>query len=71
MNMDLRDYGYAPGGYMFKCVDCPANLSIIDRPQGDKRAWRCKEHAIIAMYEHQKIINAPLICDMELSYNGN
>lgn len=32
----LKGFGYAPGGYMVKCIDCG------DHPIGlDKRAWRC------------------------------
>jgi hypothetical protein len=47
---DLRAWGYAPGGYMFICLDCPADISIIDQMarSGDKRSRRCREHAIAA-----------------------
>ncbi|EJU14150.1 hypothetical protein LH128_05308 [Sphingomonas sp. LH128] len=45
MTDDLRPWGYAPGGYVFTCGDCPENQKIIDRPVGDKRSWRCEAHA--------------------------
>ncbi len=47
---DLRPWGYAPGNYVFKCQNCPPDLSMHDRmsKRGDKRAWRCREHAIAA-----------------------
>lgn len=32
---DLRDAGYAPGNYTFKCIDCEQEAV------GDKRARRC------------------------------
>lgn len=32
----LKDYGYAPGGYMSRCRTCG------DTPVMDKRAWRCR-----------------------------
>lgn len=39
---DLTMFGYAPGFYHFHCVDCPAGTDNM----GDKRASRCKEHAL-------------------------
>lgn len=32
----LKNYGYAPGGYMTRCRTCG------DTPIMDKRAWRCR-----------------------------
>lgn len=47
----LKDVGYAPGDYMVNCVDCPQDMSPVDRLDrtADKRAWRCKEHAEAAL----------------------
>jgi hypothetical protein len=45
--MDLRPYGYAPGGYSFKCIDCPDDVDPMDQ-WAAKRAWRCEKHAKIA-----------------------
>jgi len=45
---DLRPWGYAPGGYVFHCHDCPEDLPFEERATGDKRSWRCKAHAIAA-----------------------
>lgn len=42
---DLRPWGYAPGEYVFRCRDCPADPPFEQRPLGDKRSWRCKPHA--------------------------
>jgi hypothetical protein len=43
--IDLRPYGWAPGGYMLRCSDCPDDLPFKDMPTGAKRSWRCEEHA--------------------------
>lgn len=47
---DLRPWGYAPGWYMFDCIDCPADISMMARMAraAAKRSWRCREHAIAA-----------------------
>lgn len=42
---DLRPWGYAPGGYWFRCQDCPEDQPWDQLPHGDKRSWRCKPHA--------------------------
>lgn len=47
--IDLRPWGYAPGGYLFKCQDCPADLPILERAVADKYSWRCEKHALEAM----------------------
>lgn len=39
----LKDYGYAPGGYMTRCRTCG------DTPTMDKRAWRCRPCAESAL----------------------
>lgn len=46
--LDLRPWGYAPGGYFFKCIDCPETSIPLEWPIADKRSWRCKEHALVA-----------------------
>lgn len=46
---NLETFGWAPGGYSFTCVDCPPGQLLEHRPVGDKRAWRCRDHAIIQM----------------------
>lgn len=45
---DLRSWGYAPGFYCVKCVDCPPDMLLHDRSSATKRSWRCQEHAIAA-----------------------
>lgn len=45
---DLRPWGWAPGGYVFKCIDCPTDLPFIKRGLGDKRSSRCYDHAVAA-----------------------
>ncbi|MBS7812311.1 hypothetical protein [Roseococcus pinisoli] len=43
VDLHLRPFGWAPGGYSFHCQDCtPVGASIKDLPTGDKRAWRCR-----------------------------
>ncbi len=42
---DLRPWGYAPGSYMFQCVDCPKVQSFAQSTIGDKRSVRCIDHA--------------------------
>lgn len=42
---ELVPWGWAPGGYMGKCVDCEE-----DWWNGDKRACRCERCAMIARY---------------------
>jgi len=48
--IDLRPWGWAPGAYVFRCIDCPSDLDMYDRMGrlGDKRSWRCEEHALAA-----------------------
>lgn len=41
---DLAMFGWAPGGYSFRCVDCPPDTDW-DAMWGAKRAWRCEKHA--------------------------
>lgn len=55
-DIDLRPWGYAPGFYLFNCVDCPASLPINEREMADKRAWRCKEHALAASADAGKYV---------------
>ena len=47
-DVDLRPYGWAPGGYSFRCRDCPPVASFQDWAVGAKRSWRCERHAEIA-----------------------
>lgn len=47
--IDLRTWGYAPGGYVFTCHDCPKVTEFKDAPIGDKYSWRCRAHALEAM----------------------
>lgn len=46
--LDLRPWGYAPGSYFFKCIDCPEKPTT-EWPIGDKRSVRCEAHAREAM----------------------
>ncbi|MCK0531489.1 hypothetical protein [Sphingobium agri] len=45
---DLRPWGYAPGHYSFRCMDCPEPTSFEGYAQGDKRSIRCEKHALEA-----------------------
>lgn len=45
---ELKPFGWAPGGYIILCMDCPSSLSFLERGMGDKRCWRCRAHAIEA-----------------------
>lgn len=51
--IDLRPWGYAPGGYTFKCIDCPADTDPMSQFAA-KRAWRCEKHALEARYYAQQ-----------------
>jgi hypothetical protein len=46
--LDLRPWGYAPGSYFVKCIDCPEKPTT-EWPLGDKRSIRCEQHAREAM----------------------
>jgi rubrerythrin len=48
--IDLRPWGYAPGGYLINCMDCTPNERNARRltETADRRATRCKRHAEIA-----------------------
>lgn len=41
---DLSPWGWAPGGYVFRCHECGPQ-SFLAKPTGDKRSWRCEMHA--------------------------
>jgi hypothetical protein len=43
---DLRDYGWAPGGYSFHCKDCGGGLDFHN--SADKRSTRCRDCAVKA-----------------------
>jgi uncharacterized protein YdaT len=43
----LKGFGWAPGNYMFQCHDCPPGKHA----EGDKRAFRCKDHAILRLHQ--------------------
>jgi hypothetical protein len=58
-DVDLRDWGYAPGDYYTFCRACG------ERFVGDKRAWRCKGCA-----ETQRPIKAPPVKDWLIRKNG-
>lgn len=47
--VDLRPWGYVPGHYSFRCVDCPAPANFAGWAQGAKRSIRCEQHAREAM----------------------
>lgn len=53
MAIDLRPWGYAPGGYTFKCIDCPPDTDPMSQ-WAAKRAWRCEKHALEARYNSQQ-----------------
>jgi hypothetical protein len=43
--LTLHDFGWAPGGYTVKCVDCPKDIGFMENGTAAKRAWRCEKHA--------------------------
>jgi hypothetical protein len=43
---DLLGFGWAPGGYVIRCCDCPPGLPFREQGDGAKRSWRCRMHAI-------------------------
>lgn len=43
--LTLKDFGWAPGGYTIKCVDCPKDIGFMENGTAAKRAWRCEKHA--------------------------
>lgn len=46
---DLRPWGYAPGRYSIRCMDCCDNgTPFRDLPEADKRAFRCQPCAVAA-----------------------
>lgn len=53
---DLRSFGWAPGDYIFTCIDCGKKpiMPIEGANIGDKRAWRCEKHAREAKVNHEK-----------------
>lgn len=57
--LTLRDFGYAPGNYTFKCLDC-GQESV-----GDKRAGRCETCAAQAMRENRSGVKATAPLDRE------
>lgn len=48
---DLRPWGWAPGGYLIRCLDCAPDVPPFgfNWPSGAKRAWRCEPCARKAM----------------------
>lgn len=52
MSIDLSPWGYAPGGYTFKCCDCTDYENerrwLDHYGTAAKRSWRCKAHAEVA-----------------------
>jgi len=53
-DVDLRDFGWAPGGYAIKCRDCTSVTGFKDWATGAKHSWRCERHARIAKAEAEK-----------------
>jgi len=48
--IDLRPWGYAPGSYFFRCIDCPPPENITAGAMGAKRSIRCEAHAVEARF---------------------
>ena len=66
---DLTAWGYAPGWYVIRCMDCPKDLPFPDMPMADKRAWRCETHARKARDEAEwQAAQPPLVCDIEVPH---
>lgn len=52
----LVAFGWAPGGYSFRCIDCSDedNHALRLVRWGAKRAFRCEKHALEARYNAQQ-----------------
>lgn len=50
--LTLKDFGYAPGNYSFRCLDCGQDAI------GDKRARRCEKCAAQALRENRSGLKA-------------
>jgi hypothetical protein len=60
--LDLRPFGWAPGGYIFQCIDCPPDQHRLSLDScGAKRSWRCKRHALKRKAELLEFPPAPRI----------
>jgi hypothetical protein len=68
--IDLRRWGYAPGGYSFKCIDCPPDTDPMSQ-WAAKRAWRCEKHALEAKAKDEEIgESAPAAGASETAVDG-
>lgn len=68
--IDLRPWGYAEGGYTFKCIDCPPDIDRMSRFAA-KRAWRCEGHALEAKAKDEAIAeSAPAAGASETTVDG-
>lgn len=75
LKADLRPWGYAPGHYSFRCMDCPEPTSFEGYAQGDKRSIRCEKHALEArdaMFTPEQIAAANaktdrLSCELDIT----
>lgn len=47
----LREFGWAPGGYTVRCIDCDPHIKMGENGCGAKRSLRCKAHAIAAFHK--------------------
>ncbi len=59
--LTLQSFGYAPGGYGFKCMDCPPDLPFNQWPIGAKRSWRCVKHAQARLDERKRQLENNLL----------
>jgi len=48
----LYEFGWAPGWYTFKCINCPQKDDKFGE-LADKRSWRCQKHAHAAFLAEQ------------------
>ena len=61
MEIDLTDFGWAPGGYLKShCLDCKKEIWNCD-----KYAWRCEPCAMIRYEKYVKTLAAPMVCDYD------
>lgn len=55
-NEALHLFGWAPGNYVITCRDCPPAY-IGNAPTGEKKSYRCRDHATRALAKWAKFLH--------------